>query len=72
MMKELPPMLDDVELRALCAQAWRRQIVADERLARKLAASPRPAPVVIVKPKVSSPSPVQLTFADLFHAKPDK
>lgn len=71
-MKELPPMLDDVELRAFCAQAWRRQIVADERLARKLAASPRPAPVVIAKRKVASSPPGQLTFENLFYAKPDK
>lgn len=39
--------LDDVELRDAAARAWRRQSVADDVLARKLAADPaRPAPVL--------------------------
>lgn len=39
--------MDDVELRDAAASAWRRQAVADDVLARKLATDPaRPAPVL--------------------------
>lgn len=57
-------MLDDLDVRALASQGWRRQLVADERLARKLASLPRPEP--FVKPPMRGTVPVQLTLEDLF------
>lgn len=49
-MADLPPLLDDFQVRSLARDAWRRQLSADAMLEARLAggaAGPRPQPVVL-------------------------
>lgn len=61
--------LDEREVRARAASAWRRQAVADDRLERRLASSPGRPPPVLARAPQSRPvaPPVQLTLADAWN-----
>lgn len=68
-MVDLPPLLDDFQVRSLARDAWRRQFSADAVLEARLAAGaagPRPHPVVPVPAMLSR----QVVQSDLFLSVP--